>query len=423
MAHLRHPEQGPAPGGPRPTRRTAALALVSAALAVAAAPAAAAAPRPAPSRAPLPGAPSGPGAARSALTRALDTLVTRHGIPGVAAEVTDPRHGRWSAARGLADLTSRRPMRAEDRFRIGSVSKTFTATVVVQLAAEGRIGLDAPVERYLPGLLRGAGHDGRTVTVRQLLQHTSGLPDHVESVTGLPVGAWRYRHFEPRELIATALAMPRPDKPWHYSTTNALVAGLVVEKVTGRGVEEEVTRRIIRPLGLRDTYWPGDATRIRGPHSRSYFTGPGAPGGAPPRTDGTEWNMTFGGAGGALVSTPSDLNRFLGALSGGELLPARFVAEMRRTVPADPERLWPGARYGLGLIASPLECGGWWWGHAGTVPGGHRALVATGPGGRGVALALTAVPATDRAEQDFRAAVSAALCTADHTTGHPEETS
>ncbi|MEU8547454.1 serine hydrolase domain-containing protein [Streptomyces roseoverticillatus] len=192
------------------------MTLVSAALAVAA-PVAAAAPRP--SRAPVPAAPSGPGATRTALTRALDALVTRHGIPGVAAEVSDPRRGRWSAARGVADLTTRRPMRAEDRFRIGSVSKTFTATVVVQLAAEGRIGLDAPVERYLPGLLRGDGHDGRTITVGQLLQHTSGLPDHVESVTGLPVEAWRYRHFEPRELIATALALPRPDKPWHYSTT------------------------------------------------------------------------------------------------------------------------------------------------------------------------------------------------------------
>ncbi|WJV51563.1 serine hydrolase domain-containing protein [Streptomyces flavofungini] len=369
-------------------------------------------------------------------------LVGRHGIPGAAAEVVDRRCGRWSVARGVADLDSGRGMAAGDRLRIGSVSKTFTATVVVQLAAEGRIGLDAPVERYLPGLIRGNGHDGREITVRQLLQHTSGLPDYVEALAERPVHEWRFRHFEPREQIAAALTMPHPDKKWHYATTNTVVAGLIVEKVTGHRVEAEVNRRIIRELGLRDTYWPGDGTRIRGAHSRSYFpdgpdgerdgearlrvdgTPPSTAGGTPSanpdgtppaRVDGTEWNMTFGGAGGALVSTPADVNRFFGALFGGKLLPARWLAQMKRTVPADPDRLWPGARYGLGLISSPLSCGGRWWGHGGTVPGGHRALGAIGPGGRAVALALNQVPATDLAEHDFRAVVDSALCPPDRT--------
>ncbi|GCD41132.1 serine hydrolase domain-containing protein [Streptomyces paromomycinus] len=350
-------------------------------------------------------------AARSSLAASLDTLVTRHGIPGVAAGVTDPRCGRWDAARGVADRKTGRPMRAEDRFRIGSVTKTFTATVVLQLAAEGRIELDAPVERYLPGLIRGGnghGYDGRRITVRQLLQHTSGLPDYTTALVQLPLDQWRFRHFEPRELIATALKMPPPEKKWHYSTTNYLLAGLVVEKITGRGAEAEVSRRILRPLGLRDTYWPGDSTRIRGAHSRSYFSATDDP--DAPLADGTEWNMTFGGVGGALVSTPADVNRFFRGLFGGKLLPARWLAEMKRTVPADPDRLWPGARYGLGLIASPLECGGWWWGHGGTVPGGHRALGAVGPGGRSVALALTAVPSTEQAESAYRATAETAFC-------------
>lgn len=356
-------------------------------------------------------------AARSSLAASLDTLVTRHGIPGVAAELTDPRCGRWDTARGVADRKTGRPMRAEDRFRIGSVTKTFTATVVLQLVAEGRIALDAPVERYLPGLIRGGdghGYDGRTITVRQLLQHTSGLPDYTAALVQLPVEQWRFRHAEPRELIATALKMPPPEKKWHYATTNYLLAGLIVEKVTGHGVESEVTRRILRPLGLRDTYWPGDSARIRGSHSHSYFSATDEP--DAPLSDGTEWNMTFGGAGGALVSTPADVNRFFRALFGGKLLPARQLAEMKRTVPADPDRLWPGARYGLGLIASPLECGGWWWGHGGTVPGGHRALGAVGPGGRSIALALTAVPSTEQAEADYRAAAETAFCapTGDH---------
>ncbi|MEW2414761.1 serine hydrolase domain-containing protein [Streptomyces sp. NPDC046866] len=379
----------------------AAALLVAGAAVTAAAPAGVAAERPAAAAAECE-------RAREAVAEALGVLVARDGVPGAAAEVVDPRCGRREAARGVADLGTGRPMRAGDRLRIGSVSKTFTATVVVQLAAEGRLGLDDPVERHLPGLIRGNGHDGRTITVRQLLQHTSGLPDHMDALADVPVEQWRYRHFDTRELVATALKLPRPEGSWHYSTTNTLVAGLVVEKVTGRAVEAEVERRIIRPLGLHDTYWPGDGTRIRGPHARSYSallagTGPGP-------VDGTEWNMTLGGAGGALVSSPGDVNRFYGALFGGRLLPARWLAEMTRTVPADPERLWPGARYGLGLIATPLPCGGRWWGHAGTVPGGHRALGAVGPGGRTVALALNRVPATDRAEQGFRAVVDAALC-------------
>ncbi|MET9293214.1 serine hydrolase domain-containing protein [Streptomyces sp. NPDC003077] len=345
---------------------------------------------------------------RDALAAAMDTLVTRHGIPGVAAEATGPDCGGWNVARGVADLRSGRPMDAADRMRIGSVSKTFTATVVVQLAAEGRLGLDTPVERYLPGLIRENGHDGRKITVRQLLQHTSGLPDHTESLVQLPLEQWRFRHYEPRELIAMALKMPRPEKKWHYSTTNTVVAGLVVEQVTGRRVEEEVTRRIIEPLGLGDTYWPGDSPRIRGPHSRSYYPTTDDP--DAPLADGTEWNMSFGGAGGALVSTPADTSRFFRALFGGELLPARWLAEMKRTVPADPARLWPGARYGLGLIASPLKCGGWWWSHGGTVPGGHRALGAYGPDGRSLGLVLTAVPRTEEAEADFRATADAAFC-------------
>lgn len=414
VRHTQNPTKRSPAGTRRPGRCAAALATASVVLALVAPVAEAAGPGTGrPGAADTAGRPAGSAdcaAARGSLAASLDTLVTRHGIPGVAAELTDPRCGRWDAARGVADRQTGRPMRAEDRFRIGSVTKTFTATVVLQLAAAGRIELDAPVERYLPGLIRGNGYDydGRTITVRQLLQHTSGLPDYTGALVQLPLEQWRFRHAEPRELIATALKMPPPEKKWHYATTNYLLAGLIVEKVTGHGVEAEVTRRILRPLGLRDTYWPGDSTRIRGSHSHSYFSATDEP--DAPLTDGTEWNMTFGGAGGALVSTPSDVNRFFRGLFGGELLPARWLAEMKRTVPADPDRLWPGARYGLGLIASPLECGGWWWGHGGTVPGGHRALGAVGPGGRSIALALTAIPGTEQAETAYRATAETAFC-------------
>nr|WP_145486817.1 MULTISPECIES: serine hydrolase domain-containing protein [Streptomyces] len=345
-----------------------------------------------------------------AVRRSVHRLVAEDRIAGAAVLVDGPAAGpgcaRWSVTDGAADLRTGRLTNTTDRLRIGSVTKTFTATVVLQLAAEHRLSLDAPVERYLPGLIRGHGYDGRRITVRQLLQHTSGLPDYLEAPEWKHPEALRHRHFEPRELVFRALQLPHPGQTWHYATINYVVAGLIVQAVTGHSPEAEITRRVIVPLGLHDTYWPGDDTRIQGPHSRSYFTDAEGH-----RVDGTDWNMTFGDVGGALVSTPEDLTRFAIALFGGRLLPTARLAEMRRTVAADPDRLWPGARYGLGLIATPLTCGGAWWGHAGTVPGGHRALVAVGPGGRSVAVALNEIPATLQAQQDFLDVVDTAFCT------------
>ncbi|MBD0838615.1 serine hydrolase domain-containing protein [Streptomyces sp. TRM68416] len=358
----------------------------------------------------VPGSRSGGDCGTHERTRqALRVLTDRDGITGAAVLVSDPAADepcrRLAETAGTADLRTGRPMDTVDRLRVGSVTKTFTAALVLQLVAERRLSLEAPVDRYLPGLIHGHGHDGRLITVRQLLQHTSGLPDYLEAPEWEHPERLRYRHFEPRDLVRRALELSRPQGTWHYATTNYLVLGLLVREVTGRTPEAEITRRIIEPLGLHDTYWPGDDTRVRGPHSRSYFRdGDGR------RVDGTAWNMTFGGVGGALVSSPGDLTRFAAALFDGRLLPLAQLAEMRRTVEADADRLWPGARYGLGLISTPLSCGGTWWGHGGTVPGGHRALVAVSTDGRSVAVALNEVPATLQAELDFLDLVDTSLC-------------
>jgi D-alanyl-D-alanine carboxypeptidase len=330
--------------------------------------------------------------------QALDELTKTHGLPGVTLEVTGPVCGRWIGTSGVANLETRQPMPRHPNYRSGSITKTFTATLVLQLVAERKITLDAPIERYLPGLIRQNGYDGRRITVRQLLQHTSGLPDYTATLDP-DVESWRFRHVEPEELIARGLSLPPPDQPWHYSTTNYIVAGLLVERVTGHRFETELERRIIRPLGLRDTYWPGDSVVIRGPHPRGYYEG----------ADVTEFNMSWGGAGGALISSHADLNRFFAALLDGRLLPRKELAEMRRTVAADPDRLWPGARYGLGLIATPLECGGTWEGHAGSVPG-FRALQATTSDGRQLAVVLNEVPPTEAADVAFHHVVQTALC-------------
>jgi D-alanyl-D-alanine carboxypeptidase len=203
--------------------------------------------------------------------QALDALVGAHHLPGAAVAVDDPSCGRWTDATGVADLRTRRPMRADERVRIGSTTKSFTATVLLQLVAEGRVSLDAPVERYLPGLIREHGYDGRTITVRQLLRHTSGLPDYVGTLGFEHFDEVRYRHYAPRDLIERALVLPRPKPGWSYANTNYIVLGLIAEKVTGRPLGDEITRRIIRPLRLHDTYWPGEDPRIHGAHPRGYL--------------------------------------------------------------------------------------------------------------------------------------------------------
>ncbi|WP_433127747.1 serine hydrolase domain-containing protein [Micromonospora sp. CA-240977] len=345
---------------------------------------------------------------RPATTAALHDLTTTHRLAGAAIEVQGPDCGRWSAASGRADLRTGRPMRVDERIRIGSSTKTFTATVVLQLVAEGRVGLDAPIETYLPGLVRGNGHDGRRISVRDLLRHTSGLPDHVDALDWDHVDRWRYQSFSPGELVAMALAQPAPGAGWHYSTTNYVLAGLIVERVTGRDIGVEITRRIIGPLGLSDTYWPGDSVRIRGAHPRGY-----ALAGAERRRDMTEFNMSYGGAGGALVSTLADQNRFFAALFGGRLLDPVRLAALTQTVPADPDRLWPAARYGLGIISTPLaDCGGsLYWGHGGTTPG-FRTLGGVTADGRRAQLVVNDEPASYESWQALSATLHAALCEA-----------
>ena len=337
----------------------------------------------------------------------LERLVQSYDLPGVSIQIDDPKCGRWFGTSGVADIDSGRIMRADDRIRIGSVTKTFTATVVLQLAAEGRLSLDAPIDRYVPGLINRNGYDGRRITVRQLLQHTSGLADHTDSPTFDDFSTWRFRHFAPHQLVNLALDMLHPTTTWSYSTTNYIVAGMIVDRVTGHSIESEVARRIIRPLGLRDTYWPGDSTRIRGPHPRGYD--PRTNGGKVRQVDVTALNTTFGGAGGALISTTGDMNTFFGALLGGRLLPKAQLKDMERTVKADPDRVWPGARYGLGLITTPLRCGGTWTGHAGSIPG-FRALDGESSAGRRVAIAANALPSSLAGEKAFRNLVQTAFC-------------
>ncbi|MER7703122.1 serine hydrolase domain-containing protein [Kitasatospora sp. NPDC097605] len=336
----------------------------------------------------------------------LDALVKEDGMPAALATVKgrDGRSRTYTA--GVGNLATGAGVPVDGQIRAGSNTKAFTAVVVLQLVAEGKVGLDTAVDAYLPGLLRGDGIDGRTITVRQLLQHTSGLPDYMDAPALTDFTTIQYRYFEPRELLDGALAQKAlfaAGTDWMYSNTNYLVAGLLIQRVTGRPYGEEVAKRVIDRIGLRRTYVPATGeTALREPHPHGYLrTGPDAP-----LVDYTAMDSSMAWAAGAVVSTNTDLNTFYGALLAGRLLPAAQLAEMRTTVPA--ELLGPGVRYGLGIQSRPLTCGGLVWGHGGTAPG-HRSRGGVTEDGRAVNITVTTVPDASTASR-MTDAVDAALC-------------
>lgn len=349
---------------------------------------------------------------RADVQEQLNGLVRVWKFPAALAAVVDGKTQRSFTA-GRSQLGGQQPPPRDGRVRAGSNTKTFVAAVVLQLVAEGKVRLDAPIENYLPDLVRGKGIDGRKITVRQLLQHTSGLPNYTAHMDLTEFDKIRNRYYQPRDLLDIALAHPAsfpPGTKWEYSNTNYVLAGLLIERVTGRPVAEQVTDRVIKPLNLRDTYWPavGDKT-IKGRHPHGYTR----PDGSDKRiVNVTELDPSWGWAAGQLISTPSDLNRFFSALLDGRLLPAAELAEMKKTVPAE---MWPGGRYGLGLVSTPLSCGGIYWGHGGDIPGYEtRGGVTTT--GRAATVAVTALPGTfdpenaQWAADAVLAAVDTALC-------------
>ncbi|GAA4719867.1 serine hydrolase domain-containing protein [Nocardioides conyzicola] len=341
----------------------------------------------------------------------LDRLVSETGFPGAIATVrgADGRTRTYTA--GTGDLRTGAPVPRDSRVRIASNTKMFTATVVLQLVAEHRVRLGAPVERYLPHLVRGHGNDGRRITVRNLLQQTSGLPDYDTIVTngGGDLRSTAHTYVEPRELVDAALGERRHFRPgtrWEYSNTNYVLLGLLAQRVTGRPIGEEITRRVIRPLSLHDTYWPGvGEQRIRGSHPRGYL-GDG-PGGT--WRDITVLDPSLGWSAGQLVSTPRDLGRFMQALLGGRLLPAAQLAEMRRTVDAPDFEPDPGWRYGLGLARHRLTCGPVAWGHGGDIQGFETRNLATDDGEWAV-VTVTGLPSTLEMVADVDRAVERMLC-------------
>ncbi|MEU0335219.1 serine hydrolase domain-containing protein [Streptomyces sp. NPDC006193] len=315
------------------------------------------------------------------LAAVLRSAVDR-GAPGVLARIDD-RGRTYRMTRGVADRATGRAISTADRFRVGSVTKTFSAVVLLQLADEKRLSLDAPVNRYLPGLLP----DDR-ITVRHLLGHRSGLYDYTNDMFASSVSGFeavRNKVFTYRQLVALSLKKPRTNAPgaaYAYSNTNFVVAGLLIEKLTGHSVRTAYQNRIIAPLRLTDTFYVHPDTAIPGRYARGYLT-PDAAGA--PLVDATAQTVSWAQSAGALISSARDLDVFYGALLSGKLLSPARLAEMERFVKVNGT-----TAYGLGLRRRDLSCGVSVYGHTGAVQGYYTYAFATKDGGR----SLTAVANT-----------------------------
>ncbi|MFI5530299.1 serine hydrolase domain-containing protein [Kitasatospora sp. NPDC051853] len=343
---------------------------------------------------------------RPELRRAIEELA-RSGFLSVQLRVNDGR-GEWAGAAGLRELGHDDAALTDGHFRIGSSTKSFVATTVLLLVAEGGLGLDAPVADHLPEF----GLD-RRITVRMLLQHTSGIFNHTGELapdgTVVPGIPWRGKEwvdnrlhtYPPEELVRLSLSHPprfAPGTGWSYANTNYVLARLLVERVTGRTLAEELRRLVTGPLGLTGTVAPGTSPELPAPHNHGHYRY--EDGGRQRTVDVTRQNPTWVGAGGDMISTTRDLHTYFSALNGGRLLPPGLLAEMRT-----PEAT---AGYGLGLFAQETE-GGTVFHHNGAVMGSAALMYSNADGSTTLTAGLTWVddaelsiaPAFQRAQQRF----------------------
>ncbi|MFD7546393.1 serine hydrolase domain-containing protein [Streptomyces sp. NPDC059816] len=320
----------------------------------------------------------------TAALRAVLQKALSQGAPGAMARIDDDGT-TYRVTEGLADREAPRNLSTADRFRVGSVSKTFTTVVVMQLVAEGKLDLDTSVNHYLPGLLPNDG-----ITVRHVLSHRTGLWDYTNDMFQQTVPGFeavRNRVYTNQELIDLSLTRPPsavPGAAYSYSNTNFVVAGMLAEKATGTSIGQAYRTRIIAPLGLKNTTYVHPETAIPRRHARGYLTQDQA---GAPLVDSTRQTASWAQAAGAVISNPGDLNRFFSALLGGRLVPADELAEMQRWAPTNAA----GTQfYGLGLRRRDLSCGVSVYGHTGTVQGYYTYAFTSRDGKRSVsALANT----------------------------------
>ncbi|MEU2395676.1 serine hydrolase domain-containing protein [Streptomyces sp. NPDC007369] len=387
----------------RQVRLCAPAAVCAAVLSLSLPAQAQAAPAPAPTPAPATATATATAGDHAATLAALKTFQS-HAGPGAAVHAGDGA-GSWDLSVGTGTINTNRPIRPTEHYRIGSQSKVFTAVAVLQLVDEGKVALDTPIERYLPGVVAGNGHNGSAITVRQLLQHTSGIPvNNAPAPRAEPDGTYTLA-----ALVEDGLRRPSaavPGTRFEYSNTNYEILGLLLEKVTGGRAHEVITRRVIEPLGLAQTRFPAPGDRslptptVRGYHGvrvGSFFFW----------TDVLPFEPSLFSTAGAVISTQQDLTAFYHALLGGRLVSPAALAEMKRAVDVgDPAAGWG---YGLGLIRQPLACGGVAWGHNGMLPGYYTQTLVT-EDGRHAAVVTNAHLTTNIPAAQMERLLNSALC-------------
>jgi D-alanyl-D-alanine carboxypeptidase len=275
--------------------------------------------------------------------------------PGAIVGVRTPQ-GTFTKAYGEADPIKHVPMAVDMHTRIGSVTKTFTGTLILQLEQQGKLSLDDKIDKYFPGVPNGS-----TITLRQLANMTSGIASYTRSAKFTDVFFEKPETiFKHDDLIAIGLAespLFPPGEKFDYSNTNTMLLGKVVEKVTGGSFEAALQSQILDPLKMANTSWPGESTDIPTPHPQGYsLQGNAATRDNP--SDATNWNPSWGGAAGEMISNMADLLVYGRALGTGQgLLDAKTQAERLKSVPGP-------AGYGIAM-----GCAGGWVGHTGELPG------------------------------------------------------
>ncbi|MGW3463019.1 serine hydrolase domain-containing protein [Streptomyces olivaceoviridis] len=307
---------------------------------------------------------------------AVQKQAMANGAPGALTRI-DSGASSYRIAVGKADTAADTAMDADRRFRVGSVSKTFTTVVLMQLVAEGRVDLDAPANDYLPKPLP----DDR-ITVRHLLSHRSGLWDYTNDMfyhTVPGFEAVRNKVFTFQELIDLSTAHQPTNQPgaaYSYSNTNFVVLGQLIEHVTGVPMATQYEQRIFQPLGLKNTSYVHPQTTITGSYARGYVRDDDT---TLPLVDSTEQTVSWAQSAGAVISNSADLNRFFAAIVSGKLVPQPQLREMMSMVPVNADGT---QSYGLGLRGRKLSCGVTVYGHTGTVQGYYTYAFTTADGNR-----------------------------------------
>jgi D-alanyl-D-alanine carboxypeptidase len=284
-------------------------------------------------------------------------------IPGAIVLVDDPVQGAWRSALGSGNLATGEPMQLSNYTRIGSLTKTFTATAILQLVDQGLLHLDDPVSTYQPNVPNGAN-----ITIRHLLNMTSGIAtydddaDWIQAYLADPYAVW-----SPDDLVAVGCALPpvfAPGEGWSYSNTNTIILGMIVEQLTNELVADVFQRSIFQPLDMNQSHLPpGSSSAIPDSHAQGYMFGTEFDG-TGPLLNATDWNPSWGWVAGSIVSTLDDIEIWVKALANGTLLSAATQEERLGWVDLGEPWLGKPFRYGLGL----MDFGGF-LGHSGVMFG------------------------------------------------------